>query len=211
MEHGATRLFEAAKYYQEKAREAEAKEEQEKNDPMKLLEKRTQLSKEEMEALSKLEELQESNRRNHKLDPLTFLDHKDEDLKLTQAQRLKKQEQEDEEEIRKLMAQKKLTVTETIEELDEDEAGSSKPTKPQWKPKPPSNGPSVLSGFIKKKSAPLIKLKDPPLVKLKDLPGSSKLVAVSNGLAGSSSRASTSKAAPPTSLLGLDYGSDSDE
>ena len=53
-EHGATRLFEAFKHYQAKEREKEAKEEAEKNDPMKMLEKRTQASRAEMEALGKL-------------------------------------------------------------------------------------------------------------------------------------------------------------
>lgn len=199
MEHGATRLFEAAKYYQEKQREAEAKEEQEKNDPMKLLEKRTQMSKEEMEAMSKLEELQESNRRNNKLDPLSFLDHKDEDMRLTQAERLKKQEKEDEDEIKKLIAQKNLKITETIEEMeeiDDDKPQSSRSFKPQWKPNKPAKETSVLSGFIKKKSNPFVKLKSPiSMVDVKCTPGPS-----------------TNVSKPPAiSLLGLDYGSDSNE
>lgn len=52
-EHGATRLFEAFKYYQEQEKAKEAKEEAEKNDPMKMLEKRTQMSRAEMEAVGK--------------------------------------------------------------------------------------------------------------------------------------------------------------
>jgi hypothetical protein len=53
-EHGATRLFEAYKFYQEQEKKKEQQEEAEKNDAMKVLEKRMQMSKAEMEAASKL-------------------------------------------------------------------------------------------------------------------------------------------------------------
>lgn len=53
-EHGATRLFEAFKFYQEQEKEKELKEEAEKNDAMKMLEKRTQMSRAEMEAAGKV-------------------------------------------------------------------------------------------------------------------------------------------------------------
>lgn len=52
-EHGATRLFEAFKHYQAMERAKEAQEEAEKNDPMKMLEKRVKVSRAEMEAVSK--------------------------------------------------------------------------------------------------------------------------------------------------------------
>ncbi|OZC09489.1 hypothetical protein X798_03446 [Onchocerca flexuosa] len=50
-EHGATRLFEAFKLYQQEEKAKETKEEEEKKDPMKMLEKRTKMSRAEMEAL----------------------------------------------------------------------------------------------------------------------------------------------------------------
>lgn len=53
-EHGATRLFEAAKYYQEQAKQQEDKEDADKNDAMKMLEKRMKMSRAEMEATGKL-------------------------------------------------------------------------------------------------------------------------------------------------------------
>jgi hypothetical protein len=54
MEHGATRLFDAFKFYQEKEKERANEEEEEKADAMKMLEKRTKMSKMEMEALGGL-------------------------------------------------------------------------------------------------------------------------------------------------------------
>lgn len=51
MEQGATRLFDAFKFYQEQERDREQEEEEEKADAMKMLEKRTKMSKLEMEAL----------------------------------------------------------------------------------------------------------------------------------------------------------------
>ena len=50
-EHGATRLFDAFKHYQEQSKKEEAEEEAEKADAMKMLEKRTQMSKKEMRAM----------------------------------------------------------------------------------------------------------------------------------------------------------------
>lgn len=53
-EHGATRLFDPFKYYQEQEKGREELEEAEKQDPMKILEKRTKMSRIEMEALGLL-------------------------------------------------------------------------------------------------------------------------------------------------------------
>ena len=53
-EQGATRLFDAFKHYQEQAKKDEAAEEAEKADAMKMLEKRTQMSKKEMQAMGKI-------------------------------------------------------------------------------------------------------------------------------------------------------------
>ncbi len=54
MEQGATRLFDAFKAFQDQEREREHVEEEEKADAMKMLEKRTKMSKLEMEALGRL-------------------------------------------------------------------------------------------------------------------------------------------------------------
>jgi len=50
-ENGATRLFDVYKFWQEQEQKVEEKEKEEKEDAMKMLEKRTKMSKLEMEAL----------------------------------------------------------------------------------------------------------------------------------------------------------------
>uniref|UniRef100_A0A5S6QIG9 Splicing factor YJU2 n=1 Tax=Trichuris muris TaxID=70415 RepID=A0A5S6QIG9_TRIMR len=62
-EHGSTRLFEAEKLIREKEASEQAAEEDERTNPMKMLEKRTKMSRFEMEALDRLEELREMNKR----------------------------------------------------------------------------------------------------------------------------------------------------
>jgi hypothetical protein len=52
-EHGATRLFDVYKFMVGQEQKEEEKEEEEKADAMKMLEKRTKMSKLEMEALGK--------------------------------------------------------------------------------------------------------------------------------------------------------------
>uniref|UniRef100_F1L9L9 Splicing factor YJU2 n=1 Tax=Ascaris suum TaxID=6253 RepID=F1L9L9_ASCSU len=97
-EHGATRLFEAFKLYQQEEKAKETQEEEDKKDPMKMLEKRTKMSRAEMEAMGKLEELQEINRRHEAFDTDKFL----ESQRMSQAEELRKQEEKDEEFIRSL-------------------------------------------------------------------------------------------------------------
>lgn len=97
-EHGATRLFEAFKLYQQEEKAKETKEEEEKKDPMKMLERRTKMSRAEMEALGKLEELQETNRRHETFGPDQYFQN----IVQTQAKALRLQEEEDEKFIQKL-------------------------------------------------------------------------------------------------------------
>ncbi|MCP9259606.1 Coiled-coil domain-containing protein 94 [Dirofilaria immitis] len=102
-EHGATRLFEAFKLYQQEEKAKETKEEEEKKDPMKMLEKRTKMSRAEMEALGKLEELQETNRRHETFGPDQYFQN----LIGAQAEALRLQEEEDEKFIQKLYGRMK--------------------------------------------------------------------------------------------------------
>ncbi|KFD47138.1 hypothetical protein M513_11988 [Trichuris suis] len=62
-EHGSTRLFEAERLIREKEANERAAEEEERTNPMTMLEKRTKMSRFEMEALDRLEELKEINKR----------------------------------------------------------------------------------------------------------------------------------------------------
>jgi hypothetical protein len=51
-EHGSTRLFDARKVLSDQAKEVADKEAEDATNPMKMLEKRTKMSRNEMEALS---------------------------------------------------------------------------------------------------------------------------------------------------------------
>lgn len=74
LEAGATRNFEAlAKAEKQAELEERAYQEELKTNPMKLLEERTEASKNEMERMEALEELQELNRRQVRLDLDTVL------------------------------------------------------------------------------------------------------------------------------------------
>ncbi|GMS89289.1 hypothetical protein PENTCL1PPCAC_11464 [Pristionchus entomophagus] len=101
-ENGATRLFEAFKLWKDQEKLKEAKEEEDSKDPMKQLEKRTKISRAEMEAMGKLDEMQELNRRHE--EAATTIDSYLEktDVRLTMAQALKRQEEIDEYEVRSI-------------------------------------------------------------------------------------------------------------
>merc|ERR1712158_181589 len=74
LEAGATRNFEAlAKAEKQAELEQKAYQEELKTNPMKLLEERTEASKNEMERMEALEELQEMNKRTVKVDYDTML------------------------------------------------------------------------------------------------------------------------------------------
>lgn len=69
IEAGATRNFMALKLAEEQARREEQEErEEEANNPMKLLEKRTEQSRNEIDLLESLEELKDLNRRHQNID-----------------------------------------------------------------------------------------------------------------------------------------------
>ncbi|GIY24794.1 splicing factor YJU2 [Caerostris extrusa] len=93
VEHGATRNFQALKLAEEAAaKQAKELEEEEKNNPMKLLENRTQASKREMEVMETLEELKDLNQRHSKVDIQKLLVNKQQQL----IDEIKQQEEEDE-------------------------------------------------------------------------------------------------------------------
>lgn len=69
MEHGATRNFQAEKFIEEEEKRIQQeREEEELNNPMKVLENRTKDSKMEMEVLETLQELKELNQRQAQVD-----------------------------------------------------------------------------------------------------------------------------------------------
>ena len=124
LEAGATRNFEALSKAEKQAeREEQAYQEELKNNPMKLLEERTAASKNEMERMEALEELQELNKRGVKIDFDSMLSRYD-NIRAREAQ---KQEDEDEAFVKNIFGQNPSgsKVKRILEEADSDE---EKPT-----------------------------------------------------------------------------------
>jgi len=106
IEEGATRNFMALKLAQEQEkREEDAEKEEEATNPMKLLENRTQQSKQEIELMESLEELRDLNRRQGNVDYDTMLSkYNPKELK----EKIKlMQEEEDEKIVQNLMGIKR--------------------------------------------------------------------------------------------------------
>ncbi|XP_017877345.1 YJU2 splicing factor homolog [Ceratina calcarata] len=119
IEAGATRNFMALKLAEEQAqREEDEEKEEEATNPMKLLEKRTLQSKQELELLESLEELKDLNRRQQTIDYDQMLEQFD-----TEAakQRTEKEQEEYDEEYVKAIFGKKTVVEEEIVEINESE------------------------------------------------------------------------------------------
>ncbi|KAK0414991.1 hypothetical protein QR680_011719 [Steinernema hermaphroditum] len=142
-EHGATRLFEAIKLLQQQEKEKELREEEESKDQMKMLEKRTKASRAEMEAMGKIEDLQEISRRHQGVDALTVLD-----VRKSTNEILKEQEQRDEELIQKILTDKKKAIA----EVEEKPSFSGSIPYKKKKPEPQeSSQKKLLKGVIVKK------------------------------------------------------------
>lgn len=109
----------ALKLAEEQAqREEDEEKEEEATNPMKLLEKRTLQSKQELELLESLEELKDLNRRQQTIDYDQMLEQFDTE---TAKQRTEKEQEEYDEECVKAIFGKKIVVEEEIVELDENE------------------------------------------------------------------------------------------
>ncbi|XP_069799602.1 splicing factor YJU2 [Dendropsophus ebraccatus] len=134
MEHGATRNFQAEKLIEEEEKRFQKeREDEELNNPMKVLENRTKDSKMEMDILENLQELKELNQRQASVDFESMLGvyrETEEDMK-------RREEEEDERQIREMMAeaQKRRLVEDSDSEGEEaltgdvpERAGGGKPT-----------------------------------------------------------------------------------
>uniref|UniRef100_A0A8C5ZYT2 Splicing factor YJU2 n=1 Tax=Marmota marmota marmota TaxID=9994 RepID=A0A8C5ZYT2_MARMA len=95
MEHGATRNFQAEKLLEEEEKRVQKeREDEELNNPMKVLENRTKDSKLEMEVLENLQELKELNQRQAHVDFEAMLRQH----RLSEEERRQRQQEEDEQE-----------------------------------------------------------------------------------------------------------------
>lgn len=126
LEAGATRNFEALSKAEKQAEsEEKAHQEELKNNPMKLLEERTEQSKNEMERMEALEELQELNKRTVKVDYDTMLSKYDK----LRAQEIKKQEDEDETFIKSVFG-KESNSGSSVKRLADHDSSSSDEDRP---------------------------------------------------------------------------------
>ncbi|KAF5396039.1 Coiled-coil domain-containing protein 94 [Paragonimus heterotremus] len=119
LEGGAKRNFEALKTAEELEAKRQAEEEEElANNPMKMLEKRTDQSKQEMEMVEVIEDLKQLNQRQAGMEADHLLLRK---LWQEEEAQRKAEEEADEQLIKELMASR-----DAVADLDEPEAGSAK-------------------------------------------------------------------------------------
>ncbi|XP_077129303.1 splicing factor YJU2 [Ranitomeya variabilis] len=115
MEHGATRNFQAEKLIEEEEKRSQKeREDEELNNPMKVLENRTKDSKMEMDILENLQELKELNQRQANVDFESMLGV----YRETEEEMRKREEEEDENQIREMLAeaQKRRQVSDSDSE-----------------------------------------------------------------------------------------------
>jgi len=119
LESGATRNFEALKRAEEQAeREDKAKREELENNPMKMLEERTQASKNEMELAEAIDEIRELNRRTVQVDYDTMLQKYDD----IRAAELAAMEREDDEFVKSVFSKDGDTK---VKRIMDDKSSSS--------------------------------------------------------------------------------------
>ncbi|XP_012878185.1 PREDICTED: coiled-coil domain-containing protein 94 [Dipodomys ordii] len=131
MEHGATRNFQAEKLLEEEEKRVQKeREDEELNNPMKVLENRTRDSKLEMEVLENLQELKDLNQRQAHVDFEAMLRQH----RLSQEERQQQQQEEDERETAALLEEARRGRL--LEDSDsEDEAVPAAP-RPAVRPSP---------------------------------------------------------------------------
>ncbi|XP_017120102.1 splicing factor YJU2 isoform X2 [Drosophila elegans] len=166
IEAGATRNFMALKLAEEQARREEQElREEEANNPMKLLENRTQQSRNEIEMLESLEELRDLNRRQQTVDYTTLLQQYN--TVETERERQEREEREDEDFIKSVNFKNKsegggrIVAEEIIEEIKEESVDPLPAPPPAKQAK--SSMLSVSASSSSKASAlqPLVKRKTP--------------------------------------------------
>lgn len=132
MEHGATRNFQAEKLLEEEEKRVQKeREDEELNNPMKVLENRTKDSKLEMEVLENLQELKDLNQRQAHVDFEAMLRQH----RLSEEERLKQEQEDDERETAALVEEARKRRL--LEDSDsEDDAAAPAPPQPALLPNP---------------------------------------------------------------------------
>ncbi|XP_032739477.1 splicing factor YJU2 isoform X1 [Lontra canadensis] len=132
MEHGATRNFQAEKLLEEEEKRVQKeREDEELNNPMKVLENRTKDSKLEMEVLENLQELKDLNQRQAHVDFEAMLRQH----RLSEDERQKQEQEEDERETAALVEEARRRRL--LEDSDsEEEAAAPAPPRLALRPRP---------------------------------------------------------------------------
>lgn len=131
MEHGATRNFQAEKLIEEEEKKIQKdREEEELNNPMKVLENRTRDSKMEMEVLENLQELKELNQRQARVDFEGMIDQY-RDLEQREREREKEEDERETKEMLERALVKRLRDSDSDSDPgQEGESSSTKLNKP---------------------------------------------------------------------------------
>jgi Saf4/Yju2 protein len=165
IEAGATRNFMALKLAEEQAkREEDELKEEEANNPMKLLENRTEQSRNEIELLESLEELRDLNRRHQNIDYEQMLQQFDPSESIREREeRLAKQ---DEDYIKTIKfgapGHKRVASEEIVEEVVDNSPEKPKIVQTVIKPPPEKITKTFSIGVMKKSSMMnLVKKKTP--------------------------------------------------
>lgn len=176
MEHGATRNFQAEKLIEEEEKRFQKeREDEELNNPMKVLENRTKDSKMEMDILENLQELKELNQRQANVDFESMLGV----YRETEEEMKRREVEEDERQIREMLAEaqkrRRVADSDSEEELPSDvpkEAADLRPTDILTKMSHPTKklcgeksdndggkpkSRSLLSGLIRRKKDPEVR------------------------------------------------------
>lgn len=116
MEHGATRNFQAEKLIEEEEKRIQQeRDDEELNNPMKVLENRTKDSKMEMEVLENLQELKELNQRQAQVDFEGMID-KYRELEKREREREKEEDERETKEMLERVLVKRLRDSDSEEE-----------------------------------------------------------------------------------------------
>ncbi|XP_008397489.1 splicing factor YJU2 [Poecilia reticulata] len=134
MEHGATRNFQAEKLIEEEEKRIQQeREDEELNNPMKVLENRTKDSKMEMEVLENLQELKELNQRQALVDFEGMIDRYRE-LEKREREREKEEDERETKEMLERVLVKRLRDSDS--DSDREEQSSSSQSKESCADKP---------------------------------------------------------------------------
>ncbi|XP_036873999.1 splicing factor YJU2 isoform X3 [Manis javanica] len=139
MEHGATRNFQAEKLLEEEEKRVQKeREDEELNNPMKVLENRTKDSKLEMEVLENLQELKDLNQRQAHVDFEAMLRQH----RLSEEERQKQAQDEDERETAALVEEARKRRL--LEDSDSEEDAAATLPQPASRPGPTA----ILDEFL---------------------------------------------------------------